>query len=167
MANYLKSRGIEVSPQSVLDYLSYLEESFALRRVKPEDLRGKRILESGDKYYFRDLGIRTRNRGFAQRELGKVVENAVFLRLELDGWTIRSGRVGAREVDFVCDRGIERMYVQACYLLADEAVREREFGALLEVRDAWPKFLVSMDPLQADERGVRHLPYRSLLKGEY
>lgn len=167
VANYLKSRGIEVSPQSVLDYLSYLEQSFAVRRVKSEDLQGKRILEGGDKYYFEDLGLRTKVRGFSQRELGKVVENAVFLRLELDGWTVRSGRVGPREVDFVCDRAGARIHVQATYLLADEATREREFGSLLELDDAWPKFVVSMDPIQADERGVRHLSLRSFLLGEY
>ena len=167
IANYLKSRGVEVSPQSVLDYLSYLEESFAIRRVKPEDLQGKRILEGGDKYYFEDLGLRTRVRGFSQRELGKVVENAVFLRLELDGWTINSGRVGTREIDFICDRGTERIHVQACYLVADGATREREFGALLELKDAWPKFVVSMDPIQADELGVKHLSLRSFLLGDY
>lgn len=167
MANYLKSRGVEVSPQSVLDYLSHLEESFVLRRVKPEDLAGKRILEGGDKYYFEDLGLRTAVRGFSQREIVKVVENAVFLRLELDGWTVRSGRVGAREIDFVCDKGGERIYVQASYLLADEATREREFGALLSIEDAWPKLVVSMDPLLADERGVRHLSLRRFLSGDY
>jgi predicted AAA+ superfamily ATPase len=167
IANYLKSRGIEVSPQSVLDYLVYLEQSFAVRRVKPEDLQGKRILEGGDKYYFEDLGLRTRVRGFSQRELGKVVENAVFLRLEIDGWTVHSGRVGSREVDFVCDRAGQRTHVQATYLLADEATREREFGTLLGLDDAWPKFVVSMDPIQADERGVRHLSLRGFLLGEY
>ena len=167
VANYLKSRGVECSPQAVLDYLSYLEQSFAVRRVKPEDLAGKRILEGGDKYYFEDLGIRTAVRGFSQREIGKVVENAVFLRLELDGWTIRSGRVGEREIDFVCDRAGERIYVQAAYLLPDEGTRRREFGSLLEVKDAWPKFVVSMDPLLADESGVRHLSLRSFLAGGY
>ena len=167
IANYLKSRGIEVSPQSVLDYLAYLEQSFAVRRVKPEDLQGKRILEGGDKYYFEDLGLRTRVRGFSQRELGKVVENAVFLRLELDGWTVHSGRVGSRVVDFVCDRAGQRIHVQATYLLADEATKEREFGTLLRLDDAWPKFVVSMDPIQADERGVRHLSLRDFLLGDY
>ncbi|MEI6386165.1 MAG: ATP-binding protein [Spirochaetota bacterium] len=167
IANYLKSGKIEVSPQSVLDYLAYLEQSFAVRRIQPEDLQGKRILESGNKYYFEDLGLRSKLRGFAGRDIAKVVENAVFLRLELDGWEIHSGRSGSREIDFVCDRAGQRIHVQACYLLADETTREREFGALLELDDAWPKFVVSMDPIQADERGVRHLSLRSFLLGEY
>lgn len=167
IANFLKSQKIEVSPQSVLDYLSYLEQSFAFRRLQPEDLQGKRILESGNKYYFEDLGLRSCLRGFSGRDIAKVVENAVFLRLELDGWELHSGRSGAREIDFVCDSAGKRIYVQASYLLADEHTRDREFGALLELDDAWPKVVVSMDPVQADERGVRHLSLRSFLKGEY
>jgi len=167
VAKYLKSRGVDASPQAVLDYLSYLEQSFAVRRVKAEDVSGKRILESGDKYYFEDLGIRTAVRGFSQREIGKAIENAAFLRLESDGWTIRSGRVGDREIDFVCDRAGERIYVQVAYLVADESTRNREFGSLLAVSDAWPKFVVSMDPILADERGVRHLSLRAFLLGDY
>jgi predicted AAA+ superfamily ATPase len=167
VANYLKSRGVDASPQAVLDYLSYLEEAFAIVRVKAEDLAGKRILESGDKYYFEDLGIRTAVRGFSQREIGKVVENAVFLRLLIDGWSVHSGRAGDREIDFVCDRAGERIYVQAAYLIADESTRAREFGSLLGIHDAWPKYVVSMDPLRADESGVRHLGLRAFLAGAY
>jgi uncharacterized protein len=91
----------------------------------------------------------------------------IFLRLEIDGWTIHSGRVGEREIDFVCDRAGERIYVQAAYLLPDDTTRKREFGSLLEVKDAWPKFVVSMDPLHADESGVRHLSLRNFLSGGY
>jgi uncharacterized protein len=167
VANYLRSRGVEASPQAVLDYMGYLEESFAIARVRAEDLAGKRILESGDKYYFEDLGLRSAARGFSRRDIAKIVENAVFLRLELDGWTVRSGRSGAREIDFACERAGKRIYVQACYLIADDETREREFGALLGTGDAWPRFVVSMDPLQADERGVRHLSLRAFLLGGY
>lgn len=167
IANYLKSRGVESSPQAVLDYLGHLEQAFAVRRVKAEDLAGKRILENGDKYYFEDLGMRSVSRGFEGRDIAKVVENAVFLRLELDGWTIRSGRAGTREIDFACERGGSRIYVQASYLLADESTREREFGALLATGDVWPRFVVSMDPIQADERGVRHISLRDFLLGKY
>lgn len=166
-ANYLKSRGVDASPQSILDYFSHLEAAYALRRVKSEDLAGKRILESGDKYYFEDLGIRTAVRGFSQREIGKVVENAVFLRLETDGWIVRSGRAGKREIDFVAEREGKRIYVQACYLIAEDATREREFGALLDAPDAWPRFVVSMDPIRADQSGIRHLSLKSFLLGEY
>lgn len=166
-ANYLKSRGVVVSPQAILDYFSHLESAFVLRRVKSEDLAGKRILESGGKYYFEDLGLRTAVRGFSQSEIGKVVENAVFLRLEIDGWTVHSGRAGNREIDFVAEREGKRIYVQASYLIAGEVTREREFGALMDAPEAWPRFVVSMDPIRADQGGIRHLSLRSFLLGAY
>jgi hypothetical protein len=167
VANYLKAKGIECSPQTVLDYFGHLADAYSVNRVRAEDLAGKRLLESGDKYYFDDLGMRSVARGFDQRDIGKVIENAVFLKLAGEGWDIRSGRVGDREVDFVCERAGSRIYVQATYLVTDGATREREFGSLLSIRDAWPRYVVSMDPLRADHEGIRHLGLQEfLLAGE-
>jgi len=165
VANYLKSKGFECSPQTVLDYFGYLAESCCANRVRAEDVAGKRLLESGDKYYFDDLGMRSAARGYDQNDIGKVVENAVFLKLAGDGWDLRSGRIGDREIDFVCERNGERQYVQAAYLVPDGPTREREFGSLLALRDAWPKTVVSMDPLRADHKGVRHRGLREFLAG--
>ena len=167
VANYLKAKGIKCSPQTVLDYFGHLADAYSVNRVRAEDLAGKRLLESGDKYYFDDLGMRSVARGFDQRDIGKVIENAVFLKLAGEGWDIRSGRVGDREVDFVCERAGSRIYVQATYLVTDGATREREFGSLLSIRDAWPRYVVSMDPLRADHEGIRHLGLQEfLLAGE-
>lgn len=165
VANYLKTKGIECSPQTVLDYSGYLTDAYTANRVRAEDLQGKRILESGDKYYFEDLGLRSTLRGFDQRDIGKVVENAVYLKLAGAGWDVRSGRIGEREIDFVCERGGKRAYVQAAYLVPDGLTREREFGSLLALRDAWPRYVVSMDPIRADHEGIRHLGLREFLLG--
>lgn len=163
IANYLKSKGIECSPQTVLDYAGYLFDTFATHRVRAEDMRGKRLLESGDKYYFEDLGLRSALRGYDQLDLGKVVENAVYLKLAGEGWDLRSGRIGDREIDFVGERAGKRVYVQAAYLVPDGPTRDREFGSLLSLRDAWPRFVVSMDPLRADYEGIRHVGLREFL----
>jgi predicted AAA+ superfamily ATPase len=167
VANFLKAKGIECSPQTVLDYFGHLTDAYSVNRVRAEDLAGKRLLESGDKYYFDDLGMRSAARGFDQRDIGKVIENAVYLKLAGEGWDIHSGRAGDREIDFVCERAGTRIYVQAAYLVPDGTTREREFGSLLALRDAFPRYVVSMDPLQADHDGVRHLSLREfLLAGE-
>ena len=163
VANYLKSKGIDASPQTILDYFGHLADAYSINRVRAEDLQGKRLLESGDKYYFEDLGLRSVARGFDQRDIGKIVENAVYLKLASEGWEIKSGRVGDREIDFVCDRGSKRIYVQAAYLLPDGPTREREFGSLLALRDAWPRYVVSMDPIRADMEGVLHLSLQDFL----
>ncbi|HUX20656.1 MAG TPA: ATP-binding protein [Spirochaetia bacterium] len=167
VANYLKSKGIDASPQTILDYFGHLTDAYGINRVRAEDLQGKRLLESGDKYYFEDLGLRSVARGFDQRDIGKIVENAVYLKLAAEGWEINSGRAGDREIDFVCERAGKRIYVQATYLVPDGPTRVREFGSLLALRDAWPRFVVSMDPIRADQEGVRHLSLREfLLHGE-
>lgn len=163
VANYFKAKGVECSPQTVLDYFGHITDAYAVNRIRAEDLAGRRLLESGDKYYFDDLGMRSAVRGFDQRDIGKVIENAVYLKLVSDGWDVRSGRTGSREIDFACERAGHRVYVQAAYLVPDGPTREREFASLLSFRDAWPRYVVSMDPLRADYEGVRHLGLREFL----
>ncbi len=163
-ANWLRSRGIETSVQSVLDYIGYLVGSFAIHRCAASDIVGKRILEGNDKFYFEDLGIRRALRSFADNDVGKIVENSVYCRLRSDGWDVASGRIGSAEIDFVCEKGGQRRYVQAAYLVPDGTTRKRELASLLAAPDAWPRFLVSMDPLVADHEGIRHLRLRDFLR---
>ena len=164
IANYLKSMHVEASPQSVLDYLGYLTCSFAVVKCPAMDIAGKKILEGTAKYYFEDLGLRGSIRGNREADIGKIVENAVFNRLRADGWTLSSGRAGAREIDFVGERGQERCYVQAAYLMPDAATREREFGVLAALEGGWPRYVVSMDPLIRNFEGIQHLALRDFLR---
>ncbi len=91
------------------------------------------------------------------------MENAVYLKLVQDGWTVSVGVLGDREIDFVGSRGDELVYVQAATTVAGEETRRREFGNLLRIDDNHPKYVVSLDPIRADEKGVRHLGLREFL----
>ncbi len=164
ITRFLKNQRIGASVPTVLSYIAYLEQAFLLRRIRRADLEGKRFFEVAEKNYFEDLGIRAALLGTRPQDAAKVVENAVATRLLFDGWTVTTGSVGDREIDFVCHRGDERLYVQACYLLADPATRAREFGALLAVHDNYPKVVVSLDPLPAAERGIAHRHLRAFLR---
>ncbi len=164
IAKFLKSQRAAASVPTILEYLHHLEQAYLVRRVRRQDLVGKRFLEVAEKHYFEDLGIRAALRQTRPDEVGKVVENAVHHRLLMDGWTICTGDQDGREIDFVCDRGTDRMYVQATYLMADATTRAREFGNLLAIGDNHPKLVVSMDPLEQDERGVKHLGLRAFLR---
>lgn len=164
IVRFLKSQRVRVSVPTVLSYLAYLEQAFIVRKLRRADLEGKRFFEVAEKHYFEDLGVRTALLGARPRDVAKVVENAVLTRLIADGWSVTTGAVGDREVDFVCRRAGERLYVQACYLLADPATRERELRALLDIDDNHPKIIVSMDPMLASERGVAHVHLRSFLR---
>jgi uncharacterized protein len=164
ITRFLKSQKTGASTPTILEYLHHLEQAYLVRRVRRQDLVGKRFLEVAEKHYFEDLGIRAALRGVRGEDVGKVVENAVHHRLLVDGWTVSTGDLQGKEIDFVCDRGAERLYVQATYLMPDSVTREREFGNLLAIPDNHPKLVVSMDPLVADERGVKHLPLRTYLR---
>jgi predicted AAA+ superfamily ATPase len=112
------------------------------------------------------LGLRTALRGFAQQDLAKVIENAVYLKLLQDGWDVSIGVWDDREIDFVGNRGEDRIYVQVALTVLDEKTRQREFGNLLRIDDNFPKYVVSMDTIRADERGIRHLSLREFLLAE-
>lgn len=163
IADYLKSQLQKVSPQIVIEYLSHLEAAFLIHRCPRYDIQGRKIFEIGEKIYFEDLGLRTALRGWRQTDLGKVVENAVYLKLIQDGWKPSVGVLGDREVDFVATRGASTIYVQSALSVAGDETREREFGNLLRIDDNHPKYVVSLDPLRADDKGIHHLSLREFL----
>jgi predicted AAA+ superfamily ATPase len=166
ISEYLKSQNLSVSPQIVIDYLSHLEAAFLVHRCPRYDIKGRRLFEIGEKLYFEDLGLRSALRGFKQADLGKIVENAVYLKLVQDGWTVCVGVLGDREIDFVGTRADQMIYVQVAMSVASEETRLREFGNLYRIDDNHPKFVVSLDPIRADERGVRHRGLREFLLGK-
>lgn len=164
IVRFLKAQRISSSVPTILEYLARLGQAHLIRGVRRSDLEGKRFFEVAEKHYFEDLGIRAALRGARTEDIGKVVENAVLARLLSDGFTVTTGEVGGREIDFVCNRGSERCYVQATYLMPDPTTREREFGSLLSIPDNHPKLVVSLDPVLADERGVMHRHLRDFLR---
>ena len=164
ITRFLKSQRIRASVPAVLTYLAHLQQAYLVRRIRRAVLAGKRFFEVAEKHYFEDLGLRAALLGARPQDIGKLIENAVLGRLLVDGWTVTTGDIGGREIDFVCHRGEDRLYVQACYLMAETATREREFRSLLDIDDNHPKAVVSLDPVLASERGVAHLHLRAFLR---
>ncbi len=158
ISDFLKSQRMKISPNLVLDYLSYLTQSYFVHQVRRSDLSGKKIFEVGKKYYFEDLGLRHALVGFRQTDLHKTIENLVFSHMRIAGFDVTVGKLNGGEVDFVCRRRGDKVYLQTAYLLADQKTREREFGRLENIKDHYPKFVVSMDPIAGgDVRGIKHL----------
>jgi len=147
ISEYLKSQKINISIQVVIDYLGYLESSFLIHRVRRSGIMGKRIFEIGEKYFFSDIGIRNVIAGYNPTDIHKILENVVFLHLRIAGYDVTVGSEGGREIDFIASRGGKRIYVQVAYLLEKPETAEREFGNLLDIRDNFPKYVVTMDEL--------------------
>lgn len=164
VSDFLKSQKTNISPNVVLDYFSYLCSSFFIYQVRRQDVKGKKIFEVNEKYFFEDLGLRHSIVRYNQSDVNKVLENLVFKHLKTSGFEVKVGQLGKKEVDFVSEKGGERLYVQVAYLITDDN-RDREFGNLLEIRDNYPKIVVSMDKMVGDTsyKGIRHLNLREFL----
>ena len=128
------------------------------------DIAGKKIFEIGEKYYFQDLGLRHTINGFKPNDITKILENAVLKHLLYCGYDVKIGQIGNLEIDFVCERNGEKLYVQVTYLLQDEKTVEREFGNLLKINDNYPKIVVSMDEFTANSyEGIAHIHLQKFL----
>ena len=164
ISDFLKSQKTNISPNVVLNYLSLLASAFLIFKVPRADIAGRKIFEIGEKYYFEDLGIRHAISGYRHGDINKILENLVFIHLKMSGYKVNVGKLGDREIDFVCEKAGERLYVQVAYLLKDEETRAREFGNLLAVKDNYPKIVVSMDETAGGGfKGVEQLNIREFL----
>ena len=158
IANFLKGERRETAVETVLNYLKACEEAFLIARVPRQDLVGKRILAVDEKYYVTDTGLRnTVVRGSLRRDIDQLLENVVYFEFLRRGYEVTIGRMREKEVDFVCDRGSERIYVQVAFTLGSEDTREREYGALEQIKTNDVKLLLTMDRLDMSDGAIRHL----------
>ena len=157
ISDYLKAQKVKISHNLVIDYLTYLSNALLVLPARRFDIIGKKIFEIGEKYYFEDLGIRHALVGFRSSDINRILENVIFTHLKTAGLDVTVGQIGKLEVDFICEKGNERFYVQAAYMITDEKVREREFGNLLAIPDNFPKKVVSMDAITGGSyKGIEH-----------
>ena len=168
ISRYLKSQRVNISPLQVINYLRSLQQAYLIHKVRRIDVTGLKTFEIGDKYYFEDLGLRNCHLGFnLQRDIHKLIENAVYLHLLHCRFEVFTGQQsGGREVDFVARRGDLIIYIQATYLLSDNTTRQREFGNLLAIRNSYPKYVVSLDEWTSGSitDGIQHLHLATFLQ---
>jgi len=166
ISKYLKSQRISVPVPTILSYLRALERAFIIRKARRTDIRGMKIFEVGEKYYFEDLGLRIILLGsMGPTEIGKLIENAVYLHLIERGFRVTIGWLDGYEIDFVAEKNDKKIYVQAAYLIVNEDTKKREYGNLERVDDNYPKYVVSMDeiPGPVNVRGIRQMKLRDFL----
>ncbi|MBP5693510.1 MAG: ATP-binding protein [Bacteroidales bacterium] len=167
ISNYLKGQNNPVSIELVLKYLKYLCDAYIVTKVPRFDIRGKKLLQSNDKFYFEDNGIRNSCvETVRDKDIEKVIENIIYHQLIHDGYKVNVGHLLAGEVDFVCVKDKRRVYIQASYIIGNDETRQREFGTLKAISDNYPKYVISMTPLvtRNDDEGIFHLSLREFLK---
>ena len=166
ISKYLKSEGRSVSPETVLNYIKACTDAFLFYQVKRQDLQGKKILTVNEKYYVADHGIREAVFGGNRKDINLVLENMVYLELLRRDYTVTVGKVGDKEIDFVCENQGNKLYVQVAYLLASEETIQREFGVYHQVRDNFPKYVVTLDEFDMSREGIKHRNIRDFLLEE-
>lgn len=171
IVKFMRSQGNKVSDAVTSAYIGHLCKALVINPVARYDIRGKKLFELIYKYYFADHGIRNYLCGFNIRSgIEKIMENVVYLHLLGQGFKVDVGILRAGEIDFVATRGDKRIYVQVTYLLASDETIAREFGNLAAIKDNYPKYVVSMDPVSGgldDYPGIQHLHLRTFLKTDF
>ena len=157
ISKFFKSENRKVATETILNYIKACEEAFLVYRVARNDLLGKKILNVNEKYYIADHGIREAIMENNQKDINQVLENIVYFEMLRRGYNVKIGKVDNLEVDFVCKKNDETIYIQVSYLLASEDTKEREFSVLENIKDNYPKYVLSMDEFDMSRNGIKHM----------
>lgn len=167
ISNYFESINRSVSTETIYQYLESITSSLIINKAIRYDIRGKKILTRSDKYYLADLGFAAiKNTGY-KTEIGALIENVIYNELVFRGNEVYVGKTPKGEVDFIVMDGRERAYFQVAYLLADEKVINREFGAYDAVQDHYPKYVLSFDKLDFSRNGIKHMNIIDFLMSDF
>ena len=147
ITKFLKNEGRSLSVETVYNYLTWLEKAFVIYRCQRYDLQGKSILKTQEKFYLADSSLKYCIIGFNPQSVASMLENIVYFELLRRGYDVYIGKNGTKEIDFAAVKRDDRIYVQVCRNLPEES--DREIANLLEIRDHYPKYVVTMDELAA------------------
>lgn len=166
-ATFKSVKNKTISQNTIKKYIEYFEDSFLIEGAIRYDIKGKKYIDTPSKYYFSDLGLRNARLNFRQIEETHAMENIIFNELRVRGYNVDVGVVISnemdkngrkirkqREIDFVCNKGSKRYYVQSALTLPDEAKKEQEQRSLLMTRDGFKKIIITKDalaPLYSEE----------------
>ncbi|HHV12345.1 MAG TPA: ATP-binding protein [Clostridiales bacterium] len=167
IVKFLKSEGRSLSVEAVYNYLQWLEKAFVIYRCQRYDLQGKSVLKTQEKFYLADASLKYCIMGFNPKSIAAMLENIVYFELRRRGYEVYIGKNETKEVDFVAVRRDERIYIQVCRNLPEES--DRELANLLEIKDHYPKYVVTLDEFAAGNvNGVKMVHLADfLLSNEY
>ena len=165
ISDFLKSQHIKIAPNQVQTYIQHLVSAFLVHKVGRYDIIGKRIFEIGEKYYFENLGIRNGLWGYRLEDLAKIMENVVHNHLVFKGYKVKVGVLSLSEIDFIGEKDGEKIYIQVALSINDPKTLSREFGNLKNIKDNYPKMVITMDNFTGNTfDGIKSIDLRSFLK---
>lgn len=165
IVKFMKSEGRSLSVESVYNYLEWLEKAFVIYRCSRYDMQGKSVLKTQEKFYLADLSLKYCVMGFNPKSVAAMLENIVYFELRRKGYDVYIGKNADKEIDFIAAHRDKRLYVQVCRNLPEES--DREIANLLEIKDHYPKYVVTLDELAGGNiNGVRIVHLADFLLSE-
>ncbi|MBQ2653270.1 MAG: ATP-binding protein [Methanobrevibacter sp.] len=161
---YLKHENLKITKSTIYNYLEYLENAYLISKASKEDLIGKKEITGAEKFYLIDTGFYKSQLDEKQHNIGHILENIVFIELKRQGYKITIGKANGYEIDFVCKKNNQKIYIQVSYLIDDKKTAEREFRPLLMIEDNYPKYVLSMDRTLQPQNGIKHMNIIDFLK---
>ena len=155
LSNYLLKENMEVSKATIYNYLEYMCRALLIKKCDRYDVRGKRILSGKYKYYLTDLGLGQVVNSERKKQMGAYLENIVYNELISRGYEVKVGTLEKGEIDFIATRFEEKKYYQVAYHLYDEII-DREFGVYDNIKDNYPKYVISTDTFDFSQNGIIH-----------
>lgn len=166
ISDFMKSNGRSLAVETVYNDINYLQSALFLYKVPRFNLKGKKLLETMEKYYIADTGFRFQLLGFSDNAINGLLENIVFIELLRREYKVCIGKIGEYEIDFVAEKNGVREYFQVSYLLSSEETMEREYRPLELLNDNYPKYILTLDDLpESNTNGIIRMNLRKWLLG--
>lgn len=166
IAKYMKHERRKISKDTILDYLLYSKNACFIHQAPREDIKGKRVLQHNEKYFLVDHGFYQEKYGDIEN-MGSILENIVYIELLRRGYTVKIGIINEKEIDFVCTKDKEKIYIQVTYQLKNDETIKREFSGLAQINDNFDKYVLSMDKLDFSRNGLKHRNIIDFLTSDY
>ena len=163
---FTKTERIAVERRTIAAYIQMLVDAKVLYRCERFDLKSRKSLRGEEKYYLADPGIYFARNVDVRLNYGPSLENALYIYLRSRGYRLSVGRIGKLECDFIARRRNAYAYIQVSMTIADRDVEEREYRPFGYIRDGYPRYLFTLDPLLQERDGVRHLNMVSFMKDD-
>ncbi len=155
--NFLKNEGREVSTLTIYSYIEALCKSLLIRKVYRYDVHGKAVLKTLNKYYVTDLGIAQIKNSKTEIDKSYAIENIVYNELIIKGYEVYTGKTRKGEIDFVATKPNKKIYIQVAFSISNEETKKREFGAYDNIRDNYPKYVITLDKFNFEYNGIKHI----------
>jgi len=166
IVKYMKHERRKISKDTILDYLLYSKNACFIHQVPREDIKGKKVLQHNEKYFLVDHGFYQAKYGEIEN-IGSILENIVYIELLRRGYDVKIGMINEKEIDFVCTRDKEKLYIQVTYQLENDNTIEREFSGLAKINDNFDKYVLSMDKIDFSGSGLKHRNIIDFLTSDY